>query len=433
MSEPENTTVTKTRVVGPSTKGMRGKWKNPARREQMLGVGIAEFQKEPDARILRPLLLEGKSPEEIGDALGYKPSISKIEGREIRRHKSIRKRLRKILGFEDLRIIHGAVMNTGWFSIFWENFGQPSNKQLAAALGTSERHVWDLLRKKDDLKLLTAEFCEKVRGCERKLIAALMSDRGRPANHFKSVVPDLVQRVNLAAIAITRFREVIEKGSEEQDRFLETLAAEARREVNTEPMARKILCSLPTLAPWLNSNLAELERKPKEIAVLFLAHDYAVKIWVVQNAAYSSKFQASARGEIRAMLFPLGAAPIAMPTTKSKKLDQPKKTRKDSARTIEKGQFCDQVQREMRTIKAEAKSGGRTIVEIERAHPDFLVWKVRDALAQEDRDHFNHPRQWAAVIGYAEIILGKHYDGKSAQTVRDWVKAYRSTSRKSAV
>jgi len=112
---------------------------------------------------------------------------------------------------------------------------------------------------------------------------------------------------------------------------------------------------------------------------------------------------------------------------------QTKRAKKSvSARTVEKGQLCDQVEREMRKIKALCTSGGRTIVEIQLAYPDFVVWKIRDALTQEDREHFNRPRQWGPVIGYAEIILGKHYDGKSAQTVRGWVKDYRTTSRKPA-
>lgn len=100
-----------------------------------------------------------------------------------------------------------------------------------------------------------------------------------------------------------------------------------------------------------------------------------------------------------------------------------------SQRTIEKGDFCAQVQGEMRKIRNLSRSG-RTIVEIQLAHPDFVVWKVRDTLPEEDRDHFNHPSRWEAVIGYARTILGKHYDAAPV-TVRDWVKAYRAELRKS--
>ena len=292
----------------PRRRAIKGGWKNPKRQAQMLGVGVAEFQKEPDARILRLLLLEGKSPEEIGDELGYKPSISKIEGREVRRHKSIRKRVKKILGFEDLRLLHGEAMDQKLFVAFHRNFGEPSNKQLADALGVGDRHVWSQLRNSAPDKLLTVEFCEKVRDCERRFVAALMSDRGHPANHFKTAVPDLVDKLNAVTLAISRFRGVIESSADEQNKVFDALAAEARQEVKTAPRIRKALCMLPALVPWLRNNLAELDRKSKNLAVLFLAHDYSVKVWIVQNATYSSKVVASPTGEIRALLFPLGAA-----------------------------------------------------------------------------------------------------------------------------
>jgi hypothetical protein len=104
---------------------------------------------------------------------------------------------------------------------------------------------------------------------------------------------------------------------------------------------------------------------------------------------------------------------------------------KISARTIEKGQLCNQIEGEMRKIKTLGAASGRTVVEIQLAHPDFAVWKVRDTLSEEDRELFNHPRQWGPVIGYAELVLGRHY-GKSAQTVQGWVKDYRAASRKQA-
>jgi hypothetical protein len=426
MIEHENTANT-LQAKGPGPRRViKGGWKNPQRQAQMLGVGIPAFQKEPDARILRPLLLEAKSPEQIGDELGYKPSISKIEGREVRRHKSIRKRVKKILGFEELRLLHGDVMNQKLFVAFHRNFGEPSNKQLAAALGIGERHAWDLLREKKPDKMLTVELCEKIRDCERRFVAALMSDRGHRENHFKTAVPDLIEKLNAATLAISRFREVIESNEATQNNVLDTMAAEARKEVKAVPRVRRALCVLPAIVPWLRSNLAELERKSKDLAVLFLAHEYSVKIWVVQKAAYSSEVEASPGGEIRALLFPLGAKYIQPKAIETAKRTRPSK--KISARTIEKGVFCDRVIEEMRQIKRLCLDGGRTIVEIQIGNPDFAAWKVRDTLPQEDRDAFNCPRGWGAPVGYAENILGKHY-GKHPETVRNWVKDARAAKR----
>lgn len=108
----------------------------------------------------------------------------------------------------------------------------------------------------------------------------------------------------------------------------------------------------------------------------------------------------------------------------------PRNTEKKAAsdRTIEKGNFCEQIMQEMRKVKMLSAEGGRTIVEIQIGNPEFALWKLRDALPAEDRESFNSPRRWGPVIGYAELILGKHY-GKHPQTVRDWVKAARATKR----
>src|SRR5258708_1209126 len=117
--------------------------------------------------------------------------------------------------------------------------------------------------------------------------------------------------------------------------------------------------------------------------------------------------------------------PVTNPKADPKKV----KSKRVSACTMENGKFCLQIQTEMRTIKSITRSG-RTIVQAEQAHPEFWVWKVRDTLLQEDREHFNHPPQWEAVIGYARTVLAKHFDVHPL-TIRDWVKAARAVARKS--
>jgi hypothetical protein len=102
--------------------------------------------------------------------------------------------------------------------------------------------------------------------------------------------------------------------------------------------------------------------------------------------------------------------------------------RPPSARIIARGDFCDRIIGQMRKIKRLCVDSGRTIVEIQSESPELDVWKLRDALPQEERDTFNHPRQWGPSVGFAAQMLGKHFD-RNPQTVRDWVKASRAARR----
>ena len=103
-------------------------------------------------------------------------------------------------------------------------------------------------------------------------------------------------------------------------------------------------------------------------------------------------------------------------------------TKRLSTRVIEKGRFCDRVVQEMRQIHRMCADGGRSIAEIQTNHPEFAAWKVRDTLAEEDREVFNHPRQWGPTVGYARLVVGKHYR-RHADTVKDWMKAFRRWHR----
>lgn len=95
---------------------------------------------------------------------------------------------------------------------------------------------------------------------------------------------------------------------------------------------------------------------------------------------------------------------------------------------IERGKSCLQVIDEIRRIKNLCVGTGRSVAEIQNEHSDWAVWKVRDSLAQGDRDTLNHPRQWGPIIGYAKKILAKNY-GVSEHTITARVKAYRKSQR----
>ncbi len=416
------------RPVRRSTKGMRGKWKNPGRREQMLGVACPQFQKHTDAQILRAFLLEGKSPEEIGDELGYRSSESKIDGRIVRKQGSIRKRLKRILGIGGLdgprQFIHGDSMSHAWLSGFRKNFGDAPNKRLAERLEAGQRHVWNLQRSSG---VLTPEFCDEARRCEREFIETLMRDRGRRENHFKAVVPDLTDKLRVAAEAIARLGDFSIWSRGQQDSVLKELSDQSRKEVVSRGdgwRARAILCWLPEVLSWLNKNQAELERKAKDLAVLFVAHDFGVKVWVVNQAAYLSQVSATTSGEIRALLFPVA------PFVSVRKIRE-SRVKKFSERLLKKGAFCIRIIEEVRKVRRLCVDDGMTVAEIFLQHPKFAVWQLRDELGEGDRQTFNHPRQWGPTVGYAKKLLSKQ-QGKSETTINDWMKAYRGSLKTAA-
>jgi hypothetical protein len=96
---------------------------------------------------------------------------------------------------------------------------------------------------------------------------------------------------------------------------------------------------------------------------------------------------------------------------------------------IDQGKFCEQVIGEMKKIKNLCGGGNSSVAKIQQEHPEFAVWKVRESLDEDLREAFNHPRQWGPVVGYAHIILGKSFDRKPP-TIKDWVKAYRSSKKR---
>jgi|GEM_PF-5916326 len=91
---------------------------------------------------------------------------------------------------------------------------------------------------------------------------------------------------------------------------------------------------------------------------------------------------------------------------------------------VKRGKFCDEVIEEMKRIRFLAVDTGRSMAEIEMENPGFAVWKLRDSLGPEDKEIFNHPRQWGPTVGYAKRVLSKIH-GKSTDTITSWIKAYR--------
>ena len=102
---------------------------------------------------------------------------------------------------------------------------------------------------------------------------------------------------------------------------------------------------------------------------------------------------------------------------------------KDSRTDREKrGEHCAKVLGEMKKIKSECTTRGKTVAEMERDYPDLAVWAVVRNLPAEDQELFRHPRRWGASAGYAHDRLATFYD-KSPATIKDWIKLYRRMNR----
>lgn len=91
-----------------------------------------------------------------------------------------------------------------------------------------------------------------------------------------------------------------------------------------------------------------------------------------------------------------------------------------SERVIRRGEFCLQVIGDMRRIKR-LSAEGWGVAEIQSEYPALTAWTVRDALCESDRDTFNHPGTWGPVVGYARMVLAKHY-GRDETTIKDWAR-----------
>ncbi len=104
--------------------------------------------------------------------------------------------------------------------------------------------------------------------------------------------------------------------------------------------------------------------------------------------------------------------------------DHAKSSEEELPKLVRRGKFCEQVIKEVRKVRYQYLDGGRAMAEIKSERPDFAVWNVLETLSQEDKATFAHPGTWGPAVGYAKLILGKHYN-RSTHTVTNWLKAYR--------
>lgn len=176
-----------------------------------------------------------------------------------------------------------------------------------------------------------------------------------------------------------------------------------------------------------------LNRKPDRLfGDNFRSEEFATELLALDYGAAPNAIAEVVAGDVKpldpetlrssSLEFVQRKATLPTPKSRGKK--------KFSDRLVEKGEFCDRVIADARKVKRLCVDGGKTVAEIWTQHPGLAIWQVREELSEEDRETFNHPRQWGPVVGYAEMILGKQ-QGKSDSTIREWVKAYRRSKRTS--
>jgi hypothetical protein len=272
-----------------------------------------------------PILLEPSEPKSrvIGRASRLIVDITRDLSIGSKREARVRARLRRILGVgivDKVAFAHGELLTTKWIPRFQKRFGVKSSHELAKKLGLEPRNLWNLGRPTAE-RALTAKYASKLLRAECGFIAALMQDRGKPAAHFKAVVPDLREKLHAAKKGIDMLRDFRNLPANEQDFTLNDLCAAAPEDA----VARTILCWLPELLDWIARHPSSLGRKSKALAVLFLKHDYGIgKVWVVQYAAYNSKVSATDPEVRRALILPVAVAQATRP--KGRVIREPKKS-----------------------------------------------------------------------------------------------------------
>lgn len=86
------------------------------------------------------------------------------------------------------------------------------------------------------------------------------------------------------------------------------------------------------------------------------------------------------------------------------------------------GEFCNQIVSEIKRVKFMCGQGGKTVAEIKNEHPNLAVWDLVASLSGEDQETFKHPGRWGSTVGYAHLVLAKHFD-RSPGTIKNWRKA----------
>ena len=95
---------------------------------------------------------------------------------------------------------------------------------------------------------------------------------------------------------------------------------------------------------------------------------------------------------------------------------------------LERGKDCEELAKEIGTIKHKRNYGGLTLAEIQTDCSMFKIWKRVEVLSSEDKDAFLHPGMWEP--GYANLLLGKLYATNRRSvapgTINTWRKEYRA-------
>jgi len=281
---------------------------------------------------------------------------------------------------------------------------------------------------------LGRSIAKRVVAWRDALIRKMLSTAAQPAGSrgaykfsgsriFKTVLPDLSVKRKLLLSVLRAIRYQAPKTPSGADELREWLCAQASREV-ARGLRDGLFARFVLWAPALVQSIWDNQERIRGMGELWSVSDAILaERWGTTTAVISgvsrSRVTVIPPNEMRHLVNAERSLPQSAVA---------KKRRTPSEATMRKGRFCDRVIGEMRQIRGLTIDGGRSIAEIQTEHPDWAVWNLRDALGEEDRDTFNHPRQWGPVVGLALSILAKHY-GKHRTTVWDWVKVYRKQAR----
>ena len=113
-------------------------------------------------------------------------------------------------------------------------------------------------------------------------------------------------------------------------------------------------------------------------------------------------------------------------STNSRDSSPPIPESKSLSALAQKGRSVLRMREELKKIKSLCRQDRLSMAEIREQHPDFMVWPYADGLPREDRQVFEHPRQWET--GYGVNVFLKKYYQRCPATMKKWLAAYRSES-----
>ena len=95
---------------------------------------------------------------------------------------------------------------------------------------------------------------------------------------------------------------------------------------------------------------------------------------------------------------------------------------------LERGKDCEELAKEIATIKHKWNYGGMTVAEIQSECSIFKIWKRVEVLSSDDKETFLRPGMWEP--GYVNLLLGKLYAttrrSVAPGTINTWRKDYRA-------